>query len=339
MYIHFVCFSSLRPYGVSIPPGIRPVHVERGEEVASLDLANAVQQLADLINRRLQLRASAYNPERNHWIPLQDVQDVKDGRGVGDSGVAESVGAHCGIGVTVPPVADGEVEFLGGGHYRGCTIWARGEAGRYVPLRQGNDLYVATAGHLMREGDMCEIVCKCRGQMNTFKGECVLSYVPPKADLFSYDSLVPNVAVVKLIKPEDADIAHSFQHTFIHHGSPVHLTLPPQSSSVIPYHKRVLVFLDGDTEPIKGIVSEVLSRMSGSRLIHGKFVVQTNDPSYQLAPWTVVCLGNSVLGMVVARRRNPSGSPVVDYLVCNLRHSLDYICSDSGLYNNKTFHL
>ncbi len=313
MYIHFVCFRSLRSYGVPIPAADCPVHVERGAEISSLDLANAVQQLKIVIKH-----------------------NVKVDRDVGDSGVGESLGAHCGVEVE----AGGRVEFLGGGHLSGCTIRARGKAGRYVPLTQGNDVCVATAGHPMREGDMCEIVCTCGGQMSTFKGECVLSHVPAKADLFTCDSLDPNVAVVKLINPDDADIAHSFQHIFIRHGSQVHLTLPPQMRPVMLYHKPVLVFLDGDTEPIKGKVSEVLSTVSRPSLIQGKFIIQIDDPSYQLAPGTVVCLDNSVpepvviLGLVVAKRR---GSP--EYLVFNLRYSLDRVCTLSELYKNRTFHL
>ncbi len=357
-YIHFVCFSFLRPYGVFLP-AVGPVQVEIGGEVALLDLVNAIQRLADLIDGPLQLRFYDYNadlvddPELRKETrfkgsllgPCREGQFVIIGnaKDVGVTVVGGGLWAHCGVGVRVSPVvleAGGEVEFLGGEHHCGCTVRAQGKAGRYVPLTQGNDLYVATAGHLMREGEMCKVVCKCGGQINMFKGECVLSYVPREADLFSHDSVVPDVAVVKLVNPEDADIAlTSFQHMFINHGSPVHLTLPSQKLPFVPYHKMVLVFLDGDTEPIKGIVSEVLSRRSGPNLIHGKFVVQTDDPSYQLASGTVVCLGNSVLGLVVARRRHRHGSPVVDHLVCNLRHCLDYVCSGSALYYNKTFQL
>ncbi len=175
--------------------------------------------------------------------------------------------------------------------------------------------------------------------MKTFKGECVLSYVPRKEDLFSYHSLAPDVAVVKLDNPGDADIALTFQQNFTQHGSPVHLTLPHQMLSVMPYYRRknrLLVFLDGDTEPIKGTVSSVIF---GQRLIQGKFIMQIDDPCYQLASGTVVCLRNSILGMVVARKRHRRGSGVLDHLVCNLRHSLDYVCSGSALYYNKTFHL
>ncbi len=224
-----------------------------------------------------------------------------------------------------------EAEFLEGENRGGCVVQTRrGKTGRYIPLREGNNLYVMTVGHLLEQGERCQVVCKCRGEPFTTEGKCVLRCVPQNVDPI-FD--IPDAALVKLVHGETPGIAHAFQHRFIRHGCPLHLTLPPQTLSVTRYYNkrdRLLVFRDGNTEPIKGTVSCLLARTSAQSLVQGRFGIHTEAPLYRGTSGSVVCLDDLVLGLVVARNR---GSRKV--LVCNTRYALDYLCRGSKQYGDR----
>ncbi len=342
-----MCFRLMAAYGVS-RLGAGTVRVELGGEVAIVDLRNAIKRIADLIGDSIQLHLWYRNLGNLELVQKEPpwagsiLGQWKEARFViRENGCHVHVGAVVGGGnlcrgegireSCVVLTAGFEAEFLGGENHGRCVVRTRrGKTGKYIPLREGNDLYVMTVGHLLKQGDMCDVVCKCGGGGTfTAKGECVLSSIPQENDSFS-----PDAALVKLINPEATAITHAFQHIFVCHGTTLHLTLPSPTLSATKYQREktdLHVFLDGNTEPIKGRVSGFQSRRCGPSLIQESFFMKTDAPLSHGDSGSVVSLDTMILGLVVARNRHGSR----ESLVYNIRYALDYLCRDSKQYGDK----